>query len=668
MKLNIKNLSIKGKLYGFVGLALVMVFSLIGTGIYYYGNIEDANLKKEDFNRVIKMMQDTRIAEKNYLQFQHTELKTEFDSRADKLKTQIQEIASYSGDEQLAKQINASGELFEKYRSLFTDLINTKSKHLQLKKDMLQPLRNAEAMLNSILGKLEAKQAELQMEGDVLSRDEMEMMNVARDCKIVFLKLQNLQYQYLNTGDEQFLEEFRDIATNEATDQITALGQFAASLNNEEFINQSAQVGESSRQFLDSIQASQTLSDAERNLTAQIDKSGQGVIENLESLLKITNQFIADKRASAVRAITLIVAIGISAFVILSVFIVRLITRPLGYVLASLKDIAEGEGDLTVRLEAKTRDELGQLSHWFNVFVEKIQSIIRDVAQSARQLSNSSGDLLKIAEQMSNNAEQTSGKANTVADSGKGMSANMSSVVAAMGEASKNINMVAEAAEGMTATIDEIAGNTEKAHSITNDAVSQAQNASDRIGELGHAAQDIGKVVEAITEISEQVNLLALNATIEAARAGEAGKGFAVVANEIKELARQTAEATGEIKGQVDGIQASTEGTIGEISSISKIVNQVNGIVSTIAAAIEEQSVTTKEIAGNVAQASHGIGEINTNVAQSSEMANEIANEIVDVNQAAVEMSNSSAQVKQNSEGVSKLAGELGELVSRFKV
>ena len=167
--------------------------------------------------------------------------------------------------------------------------------------------------------------------------------------------------------------------------------------------------------------------------------------------------------------------------------------------------------------------------------------------------------------------------------------------------------------------------------------------------ELGRSAQDIGKVTEAINEISEQTNLLALNATIEAARAGEAGKGFAVVANEIKELAKQTA-ATQEIKEKIDGIQNSTSGTITQISSILKVINDANEIVGTIATAVEEQSVTTKEIANNVAQASSGISEVNENLASSNSAASDISNEISIVSTSIGEISISSGQVDVNAQ------------------
>jgi methyl-accepting chemotaxis protein len=327
-----------------------------------------------------------------------------------------------------------------------------------------------------------------------------------------------------------------------------------------------------------------------------------------------------------------------------------------------------GNGDLTYHREIKRRDELSHIGGRLNDMAENLRNMFKDIFSSTETLASSSTEMSTIAEQMSAGSEQTSGKANTVAAEAEKMSANMTSVAAAVEEASTNVGMVATAAEQMTSTINEIAQNTEKARMITGEAVSEAKSASDKVDELGKAAQEIGKVTKTITEISEQTNLLALNATIEAARAGEAGKGFAVVANEIKELAKQTAEATGEIRKKIEAIQGSTEGTVAQIEQISKVINEVNEMVSTISSAVEEQSVTTKEIANNVTQASQGIQEVTENVAQSSTVAGGIAKDISEVNQAAGEMSNSSSQVNLSAEELSKLAEQLREMVGKFKV
>jgi methyl-accepting chemotaxis protein len=171
---------------------------------------------------------------------------------------------------------------------------------------------------------------------------------------------------------------------------------------------------------------------------------------------------------------------------------------------------------------------------------------------------------------------------------------------------------------------------------------------------LRDAAQQIERVIETITEISEQVSLLALNATIESARAGEAGKGFAVVAYEIKELAKQTANASGQIRQNIEAIQTSTTDSIKEINAISRVVGDVNQIVSTISAAIEEQSITTRDISENVAQASTAV--------------NDISSEISMVTAASGRMSTSSTQVNSNSMELSKLARQLNTIVTRFKI
>lgn len=362
-------------------------------------------------------------------------------------------------------------------------------------------------------------------------------------------------------------------------------------------------------------------------------------------------------------ALVLCFAIGISYLVV-----AKGVVKPMRKMIGMLQDIAEGEGDLTKRIVEKTGDETEEMANWFNLFIDKIQAIINDVAGNAINLERSSKEMHDVSALMATGAEETSGKAGTVAAASEEMSANMNSVAAAMEEATTNVNMVAAATEEMSATINEIAENTEKARGITTDAVDQTKSASEQVGELGRAAREIGKVVETITDISGQVDLLALNATIEAARAGEAGKGFAVVANEIKELARQTAEATGEIKSRVESIQTTTEGTVKEINTVSEVVQEIDTIVSTIATAVEEQSVTTREIVSNVAQASVGLSEVNENVAQSSTVSTTIANDINEVMHASTEISSGCAEIERNSEQLSELANQLNAMVQRFKI
>jgi len=397
---------------------------------------------------------------------------------------------------------------------------------------------------------------------------------------------------------------------------------------------------------------------------------GTGVYtDDIEVVVAEQSRMVQESISKATLKIVSIIALIVALSLLFSYFVIaKGVVGPLRSMIEMLKEIAQGKGDLTRRIEDTSGDETQELATYFNKFIENIGSMISSIKSDTVVLTDSSTDLVGISDQMNLAAEETSGRADSVAAASEEMSANMNSMAAAMEEAATNINMVSSAAEEMTSTINEIAQNAEQARSITMDAVGQAEHATSQVDELGVSAKEIFTVVETITDISSQVNLLALNATIEAARAGEAGKGFAVVANEIKDLANQTAQASHAIKERVSGIQTSTDGTIKEISNITRVVTQINEIVATIATAVEEQSATTKEIAENVSQASLGISEVNENIAQGSVASQGVSQEIAEVTQSSGRMADSSSQVKAKANDLSGLAKTLSEMLGKFKV
>jgi len=394
--------------------------------------------------------------------------------------------------------------------------------------------------------------------------------------------------------------------------------------------------------------------------------------EGLKILVEESNKMAQDvvtdldiQGHSAKSVIAIFLGIGVVVSIFFGWLLIRIITKPIESAVSFASQIAAC--DFSRKIHNERKDEVGVLLDSLNSMSEQLKQTIQQVVQGVESLSDSSNKLAIISDEMSGEADNTSQKADSVSVAAEEMTSNLTAVAASMEESATNTSMIASATEEMSVTINEISGNADKARNIAGKAVNQAATASQSMGELGKAARDINQVTETITEISEQTNLLALNATIEAARAGEAGKGFAVVANEIKELAKQTAVATMDIKTKINDVQNTTALTIEQIDDVSKVISEINEIVNVIAVAVQEQSSTTSEITANINQASEGIKEVNENVNQGSIVAQSISKDISNVNESSSHMHDISISIKKNSDQLAALGLNLKEQVTKFK-
>jgi Mg2+ and Co2+ transporter CorA len=196
---------------------------------------------------------------------------------------------------------------------------------------------------------------------------------------------------------------------------------------------------------------------------------------------------------------------------------------------------------------------------------------------------------------------------------------NMRQFVERMVENANVLNGISSSTEQMTGSISEIAKSSSLASHVAHSAVQSSHGVQTVIGELGESSQQIGQVLKVITGVAEQTNLLALNATIEAARAGEAGKGFAVVANEVKELAKETASATGDIRRKIEAIQGDAKKASDSIDGVRETIHQINDYTRTIASAVEEQTSMINEVARSVALAAERSSELVSSLKAASE-------------------------------------------------
>jgi methyl-accepting chemotaxis protein len=281
-----------------------------------------------------------------------------------------------------------------------------------------------------------------------------------------------------------------------------------------------------------------------------------------------------------------------------------------------MKDIAEGEGDLTKRLEVTSNDEVAELATWFNTFVDKLQEILRKVASNTQSLAAAGEEISATAQKQAQGVELQSDQTNHVAT--------------AMQEMSSTVQQVSENSNSAAAASQKAAETARQGGKVVDETLSRMRaialsvgETAKKVQELGKQSDQIGKIIGVIDDIADQTNLLALNAAIEAARAGEQGRGFAVVADEVRKLAEHTSSATKEITGMIRGIQAETKSAVEAMqagtkevelgvelttqagSSLHEIIQmseQVGDMVTHIATAATEQSAATDEINGNIEQ------------------------------------------------------------------
>lgn len=541
-------LSLRVKLFSF-SIASIALLALITTlALGYYSKISQANLLKEEVYDLSAMVLHSKITEKTYQQFHTEDLKSKFTEDIEAINTTFSNFHHTifsEGDNKL--HLAQISQKLQTYKELFNQTTLNYANHAILKKKMVEPHAVIENLLNQILKDLESEQAELQMMGDDLSPQKLELLNVTRDCKICVLKLLSTQQHFLNTGDVALVQEYID--TKEKDIQIGGcfadIKEFSINIDNQDFIQASKQIITTLDQAVTFLNQSKAFFTESGIITPQLDMVGNEILISMNTISKIVDEYADGIKTQASVILLTIISTGVVLFLTISVFMVNSIIRPVTSVVEGLKNastmVSQASGQVSSSSQTVASGACEQASS-----IEQISSNLEEMASMTRQ----NADNATKADSMVQQAANTAGQG-------------------------------AQTMKKMSAAIEKIET----------------------------SADETAKIIKTIDEIAFQTNLLALNAAVEAARAGEAGAGFAVVAEEVRNLAQRSAAAAKDTSVLIEESQKNSEHGVtvsrevdNYLSQIVEQVGKVNSLISEVNTATAEQSQGIEKINNEIVQ------------------------------------------------------------------
>jgi methyl-accepting chemotaxis protein len=622
---------------GLIGLITVSAAG-IGSNMYAVNSNETQTVildGRDTVNAIELGFANARRIEKEFLMTTNAASLDEFEAIATETTANIDKAAKLYTDEAMAKKIKALDTEFTEYLSDFnTTVALVKEVGLTVDEGLMGAMRKAA----SAAEKAVVAQGNRALEADILQVRRQEKDFISR-----------LTPQYV----DEFRENLGKLRTN--MDRAGLKGELVT------LINSYADTFEKMAKARLDVKANQA------TMEKQYDEALPLLAELVESSNKSFNAAIAEQTSIMSTASTvmvvgslLIVALTIGLLIVVS----RAIVRPINAMTDAMKTLAGGDKTIAIPGTDYT-NEIGAMADAVQVFKDNMiknddmvtAQLAEQKAKEARALvvANRTKEFDNVVKltltTVSGASKQLESSAQSMQAAAEETNVQSTAVAAASEQASANVQTVASATEELTASIKEIGSQVTQSTKITTLAVEDANKAKDMVRSLDIAAQKIGQVVALITDIAEQTNLLALNATIEAARAGEAGKGFAVVASEVKNLATQTAKATEEISGQISGIQGATRSSVDAIEGIFNRIAEINQISTTIASAIEEQGAATQEIARNVEQAAAGTQEVSSNIQGVTKAAGETGQVSSQVLDASRELANQAERLRAEVDG-----------------
>lgn len=649
-KLGLTNLNVRTKLFLGFGSSIILVIALTINGAMGQWTVDRKVKKADDTNRIVKNMQEARIAEKNFdlrREDKYVQELKEILQRTDELSDDLMtRFDKQSNREEMAKVIASIDE----YQAGFEAFVNFENQRAKAIETLRKVARDAEETLEQLKSMLNQEITALIQSGgstEILTEQMKKADTVDRLIKGI-LEARRAEKNFMITDDEQY--------TSRANEIIGSILQGADRLEDDftepKYEQIISRAGTHIKEYEKQFNGFLDINNQEKKARGEMLEDARSAVELAEVVRADQKQQVSELESELLLK-AILLGLGATVMAIFAGWLInRLIVPPLRRAQSVAKAVADG--DLTKSLPKSSEDEVGQLMHSLHTMTEGLKELVGRLRGNAEEVASSSEELSVVTSQTSSGVLTQREEIDQIATALEEMSATIQ-------EVAKNAENAAAAAEEANEASQHGDSLVAKSRIASEELAKEVAIAADQIESVKQDSNKVSGVIDVIRGIAEQTNLLALNAAIEAARAGEHGRGFAVVADEVRSLSQRTQESTEDIAQLIQGLLNNAESAV-------ELMETNQSKASDSASQNEEASEAIRKIANAVERLSDMNAQIASAASQQNAAASEISRSVEKVREISQQTANGAEETSASSDELARLGQGLQEMTERFRL